>query len=592
MSVRLETPRLSGWLPWSLALVFSLAAHVGVFRLNPNLLMGQPSARAVPRREIPASQINEIRMRELRRELRRLEEEVPPARAPEELPARGGEGEPVFGEVLPSAFRAVLPDPERVMAALPPSENRPELPEPGSDWLPREEVMAITDERLAETLDFLPRVLPPEVSPEERRRVPDIRLPSETPPPSSGELAFHAPLPPLALLPGVGKDVAAPPGLPDLLLPLPGGTGDLPAISPPETSDPLPPALAEEITGMAPVESLLRLETRVYEDPADSEHRYFKIQVLRDGIEALPVLPREVVFLVDASASMTQEKVEAAAEGIRVALNTLRPEDRFNILVFRDRVERLADESPPADSVRRAGARSFLTHLRAYGRTDVYASLEALRSLPREAGRPFLSLLVTDGVPTQGVTDSSEILERFTQANDGEISVFGVGAGRRVNRLLLDFLGFRNRGDARVVDRNAELPGAVLEVAEQIARPVLADLRYRFTGAGELEIYPSRLTHLFLDRPLVLVGRAPRERSRLAFQMIGRSGGTLHDMVFEVDLAAAPRGPSSLRREWAWQAVLEAIAASIADPAPEILDRVRRLADENRLAIPEAYSPE
>ncbi len=51
-------------------------------------------------------------------------------------------------------------------------------------------------------------------------------------------------------------------------------------------------------------------------------------------------------------------------------------------------------------------------------------------SADREPGRPALLALITDGRPTTGVTASSEIIEGFTQANQGGLSVFGLGGGR------------------------------------------------------------------------------------------------------------------------------------------------------------------
>jgi Ca-activated chloride channel family protein len=337
------------------------------------------------------------------------------------------------------------------------------------------------------------------------------------------------------------------------------------------------------------VEQLLRLQTRVWSDPSDPAYRYFKVQILRNGIEALPVLPRELVYLIDCSASMTEEKLQLALQGVRASLDQLSETDVFRIAAFRNEVTHMRAEPVQATVIERARAKAFLSELHAYGKTDVYSSLEMLLQLPVDAGRPLIALLVTDGVPTQGMMDSREILDAFTRANRGRVSVFGVGGGDRVNRLLLDFLSYRNRGQAWVTGMPDGIPGAMLQMEKATARPVLMDLRYRFTRGDAVEVYPRELSHLYLDSPLVLIGRAPVDQTHIAFQMIGQSGGTSHDLVFELDLSSAPRGNAELRREWAWQAVLQALSgAEQADPAKQA-DRIRALADTYNLDIPAVY---
>ena len=51
----------------------------------------------------------------------------------------------------------------------------------------------------------------------------------------------------------------------------------------------------------------------------------------------------------------------------------------------------------------------------------------------------------------RAMVDSSDIIESFTRANAGAISMFALSAGNRVNRFLLDMLSYKNRGDSLVV---------------------------------------------------------------------------------------------------------------------------------------------
>ncbi|NIP98520.1 MAG: VWA domain-containing protein, partial [Akkermansiaceae bacterium] len=100
----------------------------------------------------------------------------------------------------------------------------------------------------------------------------------------------------------------------------------------------------------------------------------------------------------------------------------------------------------------------FIRNMTARGKTDVFTSLQSVAAMERTQGRPVIAVLVTDGRPTMGMVDSSDIIEEFTRVNDGGVSVFGFGGGRRVNRYLLDFLSYKNRGDSELVRELGDIP--------------------------------------------------------------------------------------------------------------------------------------
>jgi hypothetical protein len=107
----------------------------------------------------------------------------------------------------------------------------------------------------------------------------------------------------------------------------------------------------------------------------------------------------------------------------------------------------------------------------------------------------------------------------------------------------------------------------------------------------ESEVYPRALTHLYLDRPLVIHGMAPSSATRIALQIVGNSGDARHDMVFQVDLAGAPAGKSNLRLEWAWQKMYKMIGDYIKDRTPAQLEAMKRFAQYHGIEVPYTYDP-
>ncbi len=66
--------------------------------------------------------------------------------------------------------------------------------------------------------------------------------------------------------------------------------------------------------------------------------------------------------------------------------------------------------------------------------------------------------MVSDGVSTIGMTDSTEIIGRFTKQNDGAMSVFSMGTTQKANAYLLDLISTCNRGDSRLVQTGRRTP--------------------------------------------------------------------------------------------------------------------------------------
>lgn len=373
----------------------------------------------------------------------------------------------------------------------------------------------------------------------------------------------------------------------------PGGIPD-PALHAPART-----AAAAEASGRAvraldqpgevqPIDRYLAFDLEVYRPPDEPEVLYYRVAIRRAGPDALPVLPRDVLLIVDCSQSMTQPLIEEAKQGLRHVLQTLSPEDRFDLMVFRETQERLFNEWMPATPSARARANWFIEQMESRGRTDVFASLEHLLTLPTDPGRPAIAVIVTDGIPTVGVLDQSTILERFTRANDGHVSVFMFGAGARVDHFLLDFLGLKNRGDTSSVERFEDVPNALRELAREIARPVLAHPSFQLSGAPADDAYPRTLTHLYLDRPLVLHGRAPARVPEAGLRIVGQAGPRRLDTVHRLVWAEAEDGGPRVRTEWARRKSVHLVGEHLVTGDPQLLRQLRDL--ERRTGVRTPYA--
>jgi hypothetical protein len=345
----------------------------------------------------------------------------------------------------------------------------------------------------------------------------------------------------------------------------------------------------ENVSSLSPIEDLLQIKVVGY--PVKSENAtYIAIYIERASENLLTVQPRDVLFIQDSSESMTPQKLDECRRGLKRWLDFLNPGDRFDVMGFRDSTYSCFNGWQEINEASRKKAVRFIEEMRAVGNTDVYRSLESALSFQPDPARTPIYVLITDGRPTVGVTGSSEIIEGITQFNRGRVSIFSIGGGKKVNSFFLDLISYRNRGEAIVVRGDEEIPQAMETWARQFQRPVLTDLSYSFSQVDSSEIYPKQLTHLFLDRPLVIYGKIPDSSEKPLFQIVGRSNNQWHDMVFAIDRNRIIPGDDSIRTTWAWQKIYHLIGGYLGSPTEDRLESIRAFADRYGLIVPYGFS--
>ena len=371
-----------------------------------------------------------------------------------------------------------------------------------------------------------------------------------------------------------------------------GGSGGAREVAPPATTlQEEPKKLTEEnrqrVSILKALEKYLKADVYVYRTPADPLYDYCRIEIKRRTPDLLPVLAEDVLLVQDASASITEQKLHFCREGLLKSLELLGPGDRFNVVEFRDSVSRCFETWAPVGTENLQKAREFIGRMESVGNTDIFDSLKDLLETERKPGRPVILMVVSDGVATVGMTDHSLIIEAFSQVNRGRVSVFTVGTYPGVNAYLLDLLSYRNRGDTFVVRTGRwDIPGVIESRVREVSRPVLSDVRFRFAGQTYCEAYPILTANLYLDRPLVLFGRYPRNATKLVFQATGRADDIQCDMVFDIDPAKALPGEADIRTAWAWQRAYFLIGEHNRTKQPGIVTELKTLGKSFGIKIP------
>lgn len=264
-------------------------------------------------------------------------------------------------------------------------------------------------------------------------------------------------------------------------------------------------------------------------------------------VEETKVAPREMVFVIDNSGSMTGESMAAAKRSLVHALGTLREQDSFNVIRFDGTMTQLFEHAIPASPEQVALARTFAEGLEAAGGTEMLPALKAaLVDDNPTAATVRQVVFLTDGDLSNEKEMMAEIL-----ACGGRSRVFMVGIGSAPNNYLMRRMAEAGRGTYTNIGDGSEVMPKMTAMLDRLKAPAVQDLTVRVEG-DPLELTPRNLPDLYAGEPLVLIGRGKQVSGRLVVS------GTINGRAWSqsVSLDGAKDSPS-VARLWASRSVAD-----------------------------------
>ncbi len=256
------------------------------------------------------------------------------------------------------------------------------------------------------------------------------------------------------------------------------------------------------------------------------------------SVEVDRIIPRDIVLVLDTSGSMEGDKLKQAKEAARYILTHLNPEDEFNVIAFSTGVQHFAYQLQPVSKATQAI--SWVESKLALGGTNInQALLEAIAQRnPTEDSnnaRPLVLLFLTDGLPTEGVTEIDQILSNTKNNSTHYLRLFAFGVGDDVNTELLDTLAVDNSGLVTYVRPNERIDEEVSGLFSKIQTPVLTNLEIDFGDLLVEEIYPPDLPDLFSGTQLMVAGRYRLQNGDSGISNISLSG-SVNSKIYEYSL--------------------------------------------------------
>jgi Ca-activated chloride channel family protein len=214
------------------------------------------------------------------------------------------------------------------------------------------------------------------------------------------------------------------------------------------------------------------------------------------------VVPKELIFVIDRSGSMSGFPIEKAKETMRLAIERMHPQDTFNLLSFSGGTGRSFAKPVPNTSTNRAIALKYLADLSGSGGTEMMPAIKEALGGRHDPTRVRIVAFMTDGY----VGNDLEIIDTVRK-HAGTAHVFAFGIGNAVNRFLLDGMAHAGRGAVEYVTLQNQADGAVKRFQERIHAPLLTDISIDWGTLSAAEVYPKHLPDLFNQQPIMIHGR-------------------------------------------------------------------------------------
>ena len=233
-----------------------------------------------------------------------------------------------------------------------------------------------------------------------------------------------------------------------------------------------------------------------------------------------------LVLVIDVSGSMGGRKIEQARESLVSLLHQLHDDDYVAIVTFSSQINQWMTNLVRVGSFR-TGAIQFANGLAAGGGTDIHSGLQiGVSILKRSVQESYVKLLVllTDGQPTSGITNTEVIIDRAIEATaDTGICVNCISFGFDADFEFLQDLALLNCGLAKRIAESDNAGEELTGFLREISTPALAEVVVTFPVGSVEEVTSLEFPFLFSGSEIVVSGKfSESSPETITVQVTGR----------------------------------------------------------------------
>ena len=246
----------------------------------------------------------------------------------------------------------------------------------------------------------------------------------------------------------------------------------------------------------------------------------FMAVILPPALDAnLPITPRDFIFVLDRSGSMSGEPMAQARNAVKSCLRSLEGQDRFAVIAFDERVEIVVPMTRVSQAAIEAADKA-VSRIDARGGTEILAALKTALTMEQESTANRIVVFLTDGA----VSGETEAL-RMVEEHLGNARLFTFGIGASVDRNIISRLAKIGGGVAEFVGELEEIEEAMLRFQDRVNFPQMLDLDLKGVGAAVYDILPGNLPDLYSGSVVEVFGKYAGDGSKLGLVLKGLRAG-------------------------------------------------------------------
>ena len=288
-----------------------------------------------------------------------------------------------------------------------------------------------------------------------------------------------------------------------------------------------------------------KIETGLLLFQGEEENFFLAMIQPPERITQETITPREYIFIVDVSGSMHGFPLDISKELMRNLIGDLKPNERFNILLFAGGSSLFSEKSVSANEENIDRALTFIDRQSGGGGTELLPALRRAMSLPVPESFSRSFVIVTDGyVSVERETFS------FISENLGKANFFTFGIGSSVNRYLLEGMAHVGKAEPFIVCKQQEARSVADKFRKYVSQPVLTNIELDFGEFIAYDVEPLSIPDMLAERPVIIYGKwSGKPQGKI--QLTGYSGNKRFTSSIDVEAKRPEKINSALKYLWA-----------------------------------------
>ncbi|XP_029455298.1 inter-alpha-trypsin inhibitor heavy chain H3-like [Rhinatrema bivittatum] len=229
----------------------------------------------------------------------------------------------------------------------------------------------------------------------------------------------------------------------------------------------------------------------------------------------LPSIPKNIIFVIDKSGSMSGRKIIQTKEALLKILDDMKEHDHFNYILFASIEEPWQQTLIKATPENVANAKKFIETIYASGGTNINDPLLMAVEMLNEAQEKHMIpersssmiILLTDGDANSGESNPVRIQENVKNAIKGRYPLYSLGFGHDVDYNFLEKLSLENLGVARRIYEDSDSDLQLQGFYDEVANPMLQDIELQYPENAVDDLTQKNFKNYFDGSEIVVAGR-------------------------------------------------------------------------------------